>query len=126
MDMLKGEQIAGANLTDWRKLALGLHARYVVDDFGAGARFVAAVGEAGDALGHHPRVSIGNGYVDLKLVTDVRPTGVSGCGAIEQRRCRRRAFGQKSAESRTSGSGVRGSGHPAAVGGLVQRSRDTP
>ena len=70
MDMLKGEQIAEANLTDWRKLAQGLHARYVVDDFGAGARFVTAVGEAGDALGHHPRVSIGNGYVDLKLVTD--------------------------------------------------------
>ena len=44
MDMLKGEQIAAANLTDWRKLAQGLHARYVVDDFGTGARFVAAVG----------------------------------------------------------------------------------
>ena len=56
MDMLKGEQIAEADLTDWRKLAQGLHARYVVDDFGAGARFVAAVGGAGDALGHHPRV----------------------------------------------------------------------
>ena len=70
MDMLKGEQIAEANLTDWRKLAQGLHARYLVDDFGAGARFVAAVGEAGDALGHHPRVSMGKGYVDLKLVTD--------------------------------------------------------
>jgi hypothetical protein len=26
--------------------------------------------EAGDALGHHPRVSIGNGYVDLELVAD--------------------------------------------------------
>ena len=70
MDMLKGEQIAEANLTDWRKLAQGLHARYLVDDFGAAARFVAAVGEAGDALGHHPLVSIGNGYVDLKLITD--------------------------------------------------------
>lgn len=70
MDMLKGEQIAEAKLTDWRKLAQGLHARYLVDDFSTGARFVAAVGEAGDALGHHPRVSIGNGYVDLKLMTD--------------------------------------------------------
>jgi 4a-hydroxytetrahydrobiopterin dehydratase len=70
MDMLMGERIAEANLTDWRKLAQGLHARYLVDDFGTGARFVAAVGEAGDTLGHHPRVSIGKGYVDLKLVTD--------------------------------------------------------
>ena len=64
-----GEQIAEANLTDWRKLAQGLHARYRVDDFGAAARFVAAVGEAGDALGHHPRVSIGKGFVDLELVS---------------------------------------------------------
>ena len=70
MDMLRGNEIAEAGLTDWRKLAQGLHARYLVDDFGTGARFVAAVGEAGDALGHHPSVSIGTGYVDLKLVTD--------------------------------------------------------
>jgi 4a-hydroxytetrahydrobiopterin dehydratase len=70
MDMLTGEQIAGADLTDWRKLGQGLHARYLVADFGAGARFVAAVGAAGDALGHHPRVTIGAGYVDLKLLSD--------------------------------------------------------
>ena len=70
MDMLKGEQIAEANLTDWRKLAQELHARYLIDDFGTGARFVAAVGLAGDALGHHPSVSIGKGYVDFKLVSD--------------------------------------------------------
>ena len=69
MDMLKGDEIVEARLTDWRKLAQGLHARYLVDDFGAGARFVAAVGEAGDALGHYPSVSLGPGYVDLKLVT---------------------------------------------------------
>lgn len=70
MDMLRGDQIAAAGLTEWRKLAQGLHARYLVDDFGAAARFVVAVGEAGDALGHHPGVSIGAGYVDLKLLTD--------------------------------------------------------
>jgi 4a-hydroxytetrahydrobiopterin dehydratase len=69
MDMLKSSEIADAKLTDWRKLAQGLHARYLVDDFGAGARFVAAVAEAGDVLGHHPSVSIGDGYVDLKLVS---------------------------------------------------------
>ncbi len=70
MDMLSGEQIASAGLTDWRKLAQGLHARYLVDDFSAAARFVAAVGDAGDVLGHHPIVSIGPGYVDLKLISD--------------------------------------------------------
>ena len=69
MDMLKSAQIADADLTDWRKLAQGLHARYLVNDFGAAARFVTAVGEAGNTLGHHPRVSIGTGYVGLELVT---------------------------------------------------------
>jgi 4a-hydroxytetrahydrobiopterin dehydratase len=69
VDMLTGNEITEAQLTDWRKLAQGLHARYLVDDFGAGARFVAAVGEAGDALGHHPRVSMGEGYVDLRLTS---------------------------------------------------------
>ncbi len=67
--MLRGERIAEADLTDWRKLAQGLHARYLVDDFGAAARFVAAIGEAGDSVGHHPRVTIGRGHVDLELVT---------------------------------------------------------
>jgi 4a-hydroxytetrahydrobiopterin dehydratase len=70
MDMLTGDQIAEADLTDWRKLAQGLHARYIVGSFGAGARFVAAVAEAGDALGHHPRVTMGDGYVDLRLLSD--------------------------------------------------------
>ena len=69
MDMLTGEQIAATNLADWRKLAQGLHARYLVDGFGAAARFVTAVADAGDALGHFPTVSIGAGFVDLKLVS---------------------------------------------------------
>src|SRR3954471_6755762 len=70
MDMLRSAQIAEANLSEWRKLAQGLHARYLVDGFGAGVRFVAAVGEAGDALQHHPHVSIGTECVDFKLVSD--------------------------------------------------------
>ena len=70
MDMLTDEEIAEANLAEWRKLGQGLHARYRVGGFGTGVRFVAAVGEAGDALGHHPRVTIGDGHVDLKLLSD--------------------------------------------------------
>ena len=69
MDMLFPDKIAAANLTDWRKLAQGRHARYLVDDFDAGARFIAALGKVGDSLGHYPIVSLGNGYVDLKLVS---------------------------------------------------------
>lgn len=70
MDLLRGEQIAAAGLADWRKLAQGLHARYLVADFGAGVRFLAAVGQVGDAVGHHPKVAMGPGHVDLELVSD--------------------------------------------------------
>ena len=70
MDILTGDDIAAARLTDWRKLAQGLHARYLTPDFAAAARFVSAIGEAGDVVGHHPRVRIGAGFVDLELVTD--------------------------------------------------------
>jgi 4a-hydroxytetrahydrobiopterin dehydratase len=31
---------------------------------------VSAIGEAGDEVGHYPIVSVGNGYIDLKLITD--------------------------------------------------------
>jgi 4a-hydroxytetrahydrobiopterin dehydratase len=68
--MMRNEEIAAAGLTDWRKLAQGLHARYLVDDFSTAVRFVTEVGAAGDALGHHPSASIGSGHVDLKLVSD--------------------------------------------------------
>lgn len=70
MDMLRGNQIAGAGLTDWRKLAQGLHASYLVPDFGAAVDFLSAVGAAGDACGHHPRVRVAPGRVDLELVSD--------------------------------------------------------
>jgi len=70
MDMLRGNAIAEADLTDWRKLAQGIHARYVVDDFSEATRFVVAIGAAGDEIGHHPKVSMGPGHVDLKLSSD--------------------------------------------------------
>jgi 4a-hydroxytetrahydrobiopterin dehydratase len=69
MTMIKDEQIATAGLADWRKLGQGLHARFTTSDFASGARLVAAIAEVGDSLGHHPRVTVGDGYVDLKLIT---------------------------------------------------------
>lgn len=68
--MLRGPQIAEAKLTDWRKLAQGLHARYRLDSFGQGVRFLTAVSAACDAVGHQPRVALGKAYVDLKLSSD--------------------------------------------------------
>lgn len=79
MDMLAGERIAAAELTDWRKLAQGLHARYLTTDYGAAARLVAEVAASGAALDHYPRTTIGDGFVDLKLVsTDAVYHGADG------------------------------------------------
>lgn len=63
------DKIAEFKLADWRKLGQGLHARYVVSDFGAGVRFVAAVAAAGDEVGHHPQAKLADSYVDLKLIS---------------------------------------------------------
>ncbi len=70
MEMLSGQQITKAGLTDWRKLGQGLHARFTVGDFASGARFVAAVAAAAELAGHDPEVRMGARHVDLKLISD--------------------------------------------------------
>ncbi|HZM78514.1 MAG TPA: VOC family protein [Candidatus Limnocylindrales bacterium] len=70
MEMLSRKQITAADLTDWRNLGQGLHARFLVDNFAAGARFVGAIAEAGDALDDHARLTLGSGHIDLKLVSN--------------------------------------------------------
>jgi 4a-hydroxytetrahydrobiopterin dehydratase len=69
MDTLTHAQIIDAGLADWRDLAEGLHARFVTGDFAAGLGFVAAVGEAAEAAGHHPDVALTYPHVDVKLVS---------------------------------------------------------
>jgi 4a-hydroxytetrahydrobiopterin dehydratase len=69
MDMLSGEQIAAAGLTDWRKLGQGLHARFVAGDYAAGARFVTAAGDVEEDAGRHLQVRMGQEFVDLKLIS---------------------------------------------------------
>lgn len=70
MDMLSVDQVNGAGLRDWRKMGQGWHARFLTDGFAGGARFVAAVAAAGDELGHHPRVTMGDGFVDLEAISE--------------------------------------------------------
>lgn len=70
MDMMWGDEIAAAGLTDWRKLAQGLHARFLVDGMPSGARFILADAEVGDQQGHHPVVSLRKDVVDVKLTSD--------------------------------------------------------
>jgi 4a-hydroxytetrahydrobiopterin dehydratase len=70
MDMLSGEQITAAALTDWRKLGQALHARFVIRDFAEGIGFLSAIADAGKAAGHHPEIRMGAEHVDLKLLTN--------------------------------------------------------
>ena len=49
---------------DWRVLFWGAHAHYRVGSFAEGARFIAAIAEVADELGHYPDV-------------DLRPEGVT-------------------------------------------------
>ena len=69
-DMLGDQQIADAGLADWRKLGQGLHARFVPSSFPAAARFLAAVAEVTDEVGHAPQVRMDARFVDLKLITE--------------------------------------------------------
>lgn len=70
MDMLDAREITAADLTDWRKLGQGLHARFDIDGFVAGTRFLAAIAEAGSVVDHYPDVHLGTTHVDLKLISD--------------------------------------------------------
>lgn len=69
MDQLTHSQFVGSALDDWRDLAEGIHARFATGDFATGLQFVAAVGEAAEAAGHHPDVTLTYPHVDVKLVT---------------------------------------------------------
>ena len=55
---------AASGVEDWRVLFWGAYAHYRVGSFAEGARFVAAIADVADAVGHFPDV-------------DVRPEGVT-------------------------------------------------
>jgi len=69
MANLTNQQILDASLDDWRKLAQGIHARFLTGDFVTGLKFVAAVTEAAEAANHHPDVRLTYPLVDLTLVS---------------------------------------------------------
>ena len=69
-DMLDDQEIADADLEDWRKLGQGLHARFLPSSFTAAASFVTAVAEVPEAAGHSPQVRMDARFVDLKLITE--------------------------------------------------------
>lgn len=64
---LTGEQIAEENLTGWTTLAGGLQTRIRTKDFVTGLAIVARVGEAAEAMDHHPDLDLRYSRVDVRL-----------------------------------------------------------
>jgi 4a-hydroxytetrahydrobiopterin dehydratase len=87
MDMLSWQAIRDADVADWRKLGQGLHARFLIESFADGARFVSAVGEACASGEHAPEVRLGKGFADVRLRSDdaVKPGSDEGYPNATQR-----------------------------------------
>lgn len=56
-------------LADWQPLLGTIRARYATPDFAAGLAFVAAVGEAAEAVDHHPDVVLSYTFVEVRLTS---------------------------------------------------------
>lgn len=69
MEQLTNKQILDAGLNDWRKLAQGIHARFLTGDFSTGVQFLNAVAEAAERANHHPDVTLRYAVVDVKLIS---------------------------------------------------------
>ncbi|GAA2007749.1 SDR family NAD(P)-dependent oxidoreductase [Nakamurella flavida] len=71
MDRLGNQRIADARLTDWRKLAQGLAARFVLDGPGAAPAFVSEIHAVAEDVVAHADVRLARGVVDIALCTRV-------------------------------------------------------
>ncbi|TCO28464.1 4a-hydroxytetrahydrobiopterin dehydratase [Kribbella steppae] len=63
MDAVMTQGILDAGLDDWRKLAQGLHGRFLTGSFADGVRFAEAVGEG------CAEVRLADTFVDVKLIS---------------------------------------------------------
>jgi len=69
MGLLTSKEILDAGLSDWRKLALALHARFLTGDYATGAAFVADIAQIAAKAKRNPDVSLTRSYVDVKLLS---------------------------------------------------------
>ncbi|WP_434994907.1 4a-hydroxytetrahydrobiopterin dehydratase [Arthrobacter sp. Ld5] len=69
MTLLTTQQVLDAGLTDWRKLAKALHARFLTGDFATGLALVTAIGDLAEEAGHHPDVVLTYPHVDVTLLS---------------------------------------------------------
>ncbi|MDN4172754.1 VOC family protein [Nocardioides sp. SOB77] len=65
--VLTGHDVEAELLADWRVMFDQLHARFATGDFATGLRLVAAIGEAAEAMDHHPDVELTYAGVVVRL-----------------------------------------------------------
>lgn len=78
MEHLSTQDVIAAGLTDWRKLAQRLHARFRVADAAAGAAFVTDAVRAASAafLGQHLEATLTPAHVDLRVASHLGREGI--------------------------------------------------
>lgn len=67
MSTLTGDEILTAGLADWRLLFQALHTRFRTGNFATGLRLVNQIGEAAEAMNHHPDVTLSYPHVGVTL-----------------------------------------------------------
>lgn len=67
--LLTPEQVGAEELADWRYMLRTLRARFLTGDFTTGATLVAAIGEAADAMNHHPDLDLRYPRLDVVLTS---------------------------------------------------------
>ncbi|MGC5614966.1 4a-hydroxytetrahydrobiopterin dehydratase [Georgenia sp. Z1491] len=69
MEQLTPAQIQDADLQDWRHLWRALYTRFDTGSFARGLSLVAAIGEAAEAAGHHPDITLTYPSVAIRLTS---------------------------------------------------------
>jgi 4a-hydroxytetrahydrobiopterin dehydratase len=64
---LNAEQFAQAGLSDWTWREGAIHAHLETGDFATGLRLVNLIGEAAEAMNHHPDLDLRYPHLDVKL-----------------------------------------------------------
>lgn len=71
---MKAEEVEAAltNVKDWKAAEDRLTRRFVFQNFAESLDFVNKVGDAAEALDHHPDIKLGWGYAEIETTTHDR------------------------------------------------------
>ncbi|HSB86546.1 MAG TPA: 4a-hydroxytetrahydrobiopterin dehydratase [Ilumatobacteraceae bacterium] len=64
---LTDDDIAAANLADWRAISSALQTRFRTGDFATGLRLVNLIGEAAEQVNHHPDLDLRYPHLNVRL-----------------------------------------------------------